>query len=179
MVGHGKRDSQRAPPGPGVIAQETIDLIEHVLVARAPRPDKLRVDEFRPVNDLIEAVAQEEPAHVVEVRLTAIDEAGKISVPAQQLAQREETGFRLGQDQHGIGRRRQESGRDGLQAPHGSCPGRVGALEPPALIGQRVERRGEPLPAEPRRVLRTQTLLDNDDQVQGLIPRHRGHLRMQ
>ena len=55
--------------------QQPVQLPEHVVVGGAPGADEARLDEAVPVDDLVEAIAQEEGAHVVEVGFSAIDEA--------------------------------------------------------------------------------------------------------
>ena len=55
-------------------ADALMRLVEQVLVRYAPAADELRRREVLAIHDAVETVAEEEAAHVVEVRFAAVDE---------------------------------------------------------------------------------------------------------
>ena len=53
--------------------------VEQILVRHAPAADELRRREVLAIDDVLKAVAQEEAAHVVEMRFAAVDEFAVIA----------------------------------------------------------------------------------------------------
>src|SRR5690606_2673019 len=84
MVGH--RERQREGGLIRRAAQQLIQLREHVIVRSAPCADKGGVLKRLAIMKLIKPVSKKEPLHIVEMRLSTIDEAGPVAMLLQQLS---------------------------------------------------------------------------------------------
>jgi hypothetical protein len=145
-----------------------VGLGHQIFIRGAPGSLEHRVLEVLLLDDGGEAVAEEEAAHVVEVALATIDEAGVIASLLEQVGDGEEVGLALAELDHGLGRGRREAGEHRLDAAYRTGTGGVELLERPTLFRQGIDVRGERQAAEGADELGPQALLQQDHQVFGL-----------
>ncbi len=142
-----------------------VGLGHQIFVRGAPGALEHRVLEVLLLDYGGEAVAEEEAAHVVEVALAAVDEAGVVAPLFEQIGDGEEVGLALAKLDHGLGRGRREAGQHRLDAAHRTGAGGVELLERPTLFRQGIDVGGERQAAEGADELGAQALLQQDHQV--------------
>ena len=85
VIGGGEHQHEERLAGCVQGADALMRLVEQILVRNAPAADELRRGEVVAIDDGVKAVAEEEAAHVVEMRFAAVDEfvaiAGAIAAP--------------------------------------------------------------------------------------------------
>ena len=84
---------------------------EQVFVGYAPGAFEPGIAEVLLLDHAREAIAEEEAAHVVEMALAAVDEAGVIAPLFEQIRDGDEVGLALAELDHGLGRGRGEAGQ--------------------------------------------------------------------
>ncbi len=183
VIGGREHQHEERPAGRVQRADARLRHLEQVFVRYAPAADELRRREVLAVDDTVEAVAEEEAAHVVEVRFAAVDEFAAIAGTLQHRGQRGEVVLRLRQLHDTERRRRRKARDDRFDAAHRASPGRVQLIEPDALPGEAVQIRRDRYSAELLHEARAEALLQHDDQIERLralrgrnLPAQRGPL---
>ncbi|HQP67654.1 MAG TPA: hypothetical protein PK072_13485 [Quisquiliibacterium sp.] len=165
VVGGGHQVQEAALPGGGDRVDAADRVVEQILVRHAP--DVGEADTIgRQVAAVLHlvAVVGEEPVHVVEVAVAAVEESRLEALVAQHRAQRGEL-LVAGTAQHRLARQRRQRGRQGFEAAHRARADCVHLREQHAFGGEAVDRgRQAAVVAERAEELGAEALdLDHDD----------------
>jgi hypothetical protein len=121
-------EDEREEGSVAVGGEDLVRLAHQVFVRHAPGAVEVGGLPVGLVEGALEAVAEHEGRHVVEVALAAVHEVGGVAVLAEQRRHGEEARLRPRELHHRVGRSRQEAGERGLDASHPcGCRSRTGA----------------------------------------------------